>query len=97
MLWFIAMIVFSLGLSVFFLGWPGRLIARGPHCRACGYALTGTTHLSRCTGCGRNFIGAKSPYIWSKRHRRRIPLIAGTMLSVAASVWLGVLAYRAVA
>lgn len=93
--WLIAMIIFSLGLSVFLLGWSGRLISRGPHCRACGYALTGCSHITRCTKCGKNFIGAHHPYTWSKRQRRRIPLIAGSMLSVTAFAWLGVLTYSA--
>ena len=93
MLWLIAIIVLSLGLSVFFFGWPGRLISREPRCRACGYALTGITHNTRCTGCGKDFLGANNPYKWSKRQRRRIPLITGMMLSVASSIWLGVLTY----
>jgi hypothetical protein len=93
--WLIAIVVFSIGLSALALGWAGRLVARGPHCRACGYALTGNSHVTRCIDCGKNFIGANNPYTWSKRRRLPIPLIAGTVLSIAAFAWIGVLAFGA--
>lgn len=96
MLWLIAIIVFSIGASAFFFGWPGQIVSREPRCRACGYALTGLSRITRCTECGKNFIGAQNPYTRSTRRRRVVPLIAGIMVSVGASVWLGVLTYAVV-
>ena len=72
------------GLALAALGWNGRLAHREPRCRACGYILTGISHVTSCTECGANFIGAQSPYIRETRRPRPLLLALGVALALAS-------------
>lgn len=85
------------GLLLLAIGLRGRRIDNRPHCRRCGFDLTGlapqaagSAEPTRCPECGSN-VAAPGAVTMGLRRRRPLPLLLGLgalTLALAAASWL---------
>lgn len=74
------------GILVGALGWRGRRRGQTPHCRRCGYNLTGTVDTAdACPECG-NPLGTPRSVVVGLRRRRPVLMIAGLLLAIIGGV-----------
>jgi len=79
------------GIALFVWGVRGRRVGSEPHCRKCGYNLTGLLS-EHCPECGADITDAN--VVIGRRQRRRPPLIAGLLLLIIATTGLGLAGYN---
>ncbi|MCC7388951.1 MAG: hypothetical protein IT431_09300 [Phycisphaerales bacterium] len=91
---FILLVVAIVGVCLFEVGRGGRPKGTAPHCRECGFDLTGLLTptpvdgepVTRCPECGGDLTGRGAVTIG--RHRRRPRLMVAGLLLILASVGL---------
>jgi len=82
-------VLFGVVLTV--LGWRGRRVDAHPHCRGCGYDLTGhSSGASHCPECGRDVTRPGATVIGGRR-RRPVALGVGLVCLIAAGGGGGVM------
>jgi hypothetical protein len=78
------------GAALLVWGLRGRRVGQEPHCRKCGYDLTGLT-ADRCPECGR--IAQGRNVVTGVRRRRRGAIVAGAVLLLVFSSGVGTSTY----
>ena len=86
----LVLLTFVVGLVLLLRGLWGRRVDRAPHCRKCGYNLTGLTS-NRCPECGAELT--PQMIVHGTRRRRVHSLVVGASLLVVGAVFLGTWAY----
>lgn len=81
------LILVILGMRLVITGWRARCELEYPHCRRCGYNLTGLTS-SRCPECGTHLTSGTVVQGWRRADGRRIG--RGVLLIVIAGAVFGV-------
>ena len=96
MLLFVVSLILALaGVALLVAGRRGRRVGDEPRCVACGFDLRGRPVDSHaCPECGRD-LNRPGAVVHGTRTPRRIPLLTGLALSLAALVGLGVIGHRA--
>ncbi|MEO0586024.1 MAG: hypothetical protein AAF078_00130 [Planctomycetota bacterium] len=75
----------ALGLGGLVLGWRGRLVGSAPHCRGCGFNLTGIVvdgmaSDATCPECGRGLASRHAVRIGERRRRWGVAGVSGLVL-----------------
>ncbi|HEX8911766.1 MAG TPA: hypothetical protein VF796_05360, partial [Humisphaera sp.] len=90
--WFVVGSAFVVaGLVAWTLGRFPRRRGRTPHCRRCGYVLTGLTS-DRCPECGRD-VGTSKAVVRGERHVRPRVAWAGLLSVVVGLLPIGLIGY----
>lgn len=66
------------------IGWIGKRIDRQPHCRRCGYDVSGIDPNSSCPECNADLAQRRAIRIGLRRRRGWAFLVAGLILTVAS-------------
>src|SRR5262245_57686450 len=74
--WWATAVAAVLGAALLIRGWRGRRVGTDPHCRKCGYNLTGITS-ERCPECGTPHLD--NPVLGQFRRRYRL-VLAGLLI-----------------
>jgi len=83
-------VLLGVGAGLLLLGLRGRRVGEAPHCRRCGYNLTGLS-AARCSECG-TALGPRT-VATGRRERRAVALAIGASLTALALTGLGLLGY----
>ncbi|MCL4199488.1 MAG: hypothetical protein KJZ69_18495 [Phycisphaerales bacterium] len=87
----------GLGLALFWRGWRGRRIDNHPWCRKCRFDLKGVwPGAPRCPECGIDLERIDAVEL-GQRERRPVWAVAGAVLLLLCTVWLGLGVWRFVA
>lgn len=84
MLWAVAIVLLVGGLVAVAMGWRGRRVGKAPHCRGCGFDLSGIVdRAAACPECGRSLAEGRA-VVTGARLRRPWFVVVGAAVFIAA-------------